>query len=104
MQRSTSFFERLSAHSAGAYTFYTHGHRGSQRIGSCTSYAWDTWPRVEEHSIRGRRRVPEIWASTSFIRSRGIRGAVEPFTVSIPWTPCPTERRVGADTYYTLDT
>ena len=49
-------------------------------------------------------RVPEFWASTSSVRSRGIRGTVEALPPFIPWAPCPTERRVGAYTYYTLDT
>ena len=56
------------------------------------------------YSLSAMCRVPEFWASTSSVRSRGIRGTVQALTVSMPWAPCPTERRVGAYTYYTLDT
>ena len=106
------FFKALGALCRRLH-FLHPGHRGSQRISSCTSSTRDTWPRVEEHcyygpaasySLSAMCRVPEFWASTSSVRSRGIRGTVQALTVSMPWAPCPTERRVGAYTYYTLDT
>ena len=49
-------------------------------------------------------KVPEFWASTSSVESRGFRGTVAALTPSPHWAPCPTERRAVAYTYYTLDT
>ena len=113
MQRPTSFFLRLSAHSAGAYTFYTLdtvAHNASARAPPTPGTPGRVWKSIASYgpaasySLSAMCRVPEFWASTSSVRSRGIRGTVEALTVSIPWAPCPTERRVGAYTYYTLDT
>ena len=73
----------------------------------------DAWTRVEQALLYGLAswcflsgmcRVPEFWASTSSVESRGFRGTVAALTPSPHWVPCPTERRAVAYTYYTLDT